>query len=403
MHKLNRPVEKRNVCWIFFAANAKPTSMRRAIAERLAEKETVVLIGQAVSVWGERRIPPLERRLEKIKNLKACWDYRPLHYPQRFGGLGKIMRRVNRRRLRRELDELLPRDAGRIICYDSPTHDHLVGKLGEDVSVYLAIDDRTVTVAGDVIPGEIEAERVLLRKVDRVICVSEVLGGILRSRMPEGRDLPVHVLPNGYDERLFDPKRKYPEPPILVDIPRPRILVTGHVSERIDWDGVAGAVNARPNWTWVFVGPADPEIPKKIVQLSFHTANRSNGGDSPRIVWRDAVPLEEIPALIGQSDACAVPYRLNAFTRASSPLKAVEYLAMGAPVISTRVPSLEQYAEAIQWIEERDGESYARGLDKMMLGRGDAARSAARRAAVANESWAIKMNHFRKMVLNAGS
>jgi len=79
----------------------------------------------------------------------------------------------------------------------------------------------------------------------------------------------------------------------------------------------------------------------------------------------------------------------------------VEYLAMGVPVISTRVPSLEQYGEAIQWIEERNGKSYARGLDKIMVTRDDAARSAARRAAVTNESWAVKMNQFRKMVLNA--
>ena len=374
--------------------------MRRAAAERLAEEETVVTIDQPVSVLGEKRIPPLERRSKKIEEFKACWHYRPLHYPEQFRGFGKIIRRINRGQLRRELDELVPRDTRRIICYDSPTQNHLVGKLGEDVNVYLAIDDRTLTVGGDVIAGEIEAERALLGKVDKVICVSEVLAGVLRSRIPGGRRLPVHVLSNGYDERLFDPERKLPEPPLLVGIPRPRIVVTGHVSERIDWEGVAGAVNARPNWTWVFVGPADPEIPKKIGQFSVPTTNRSNGEDSPRILWRGAVPVEEVPAWIGHSDACAVPYRLNAFTRASSPLKAIEYLAMGVPVISTRVPSLEQYAGAIQWIEEGDGDSYARGLDKIMVTRDDAARSAARRAAVTNESWAIKMNHFRKMVLN---
>ena len=374
--------------------------MRRAIAERLAEKESVVIIDQPVSVLGERRIPPLERRLEKIKDLRACWYYRPLHYPQRLGGFGKIIRRINRRRLRRELDERLPRDARRIICYDSPTHDHLVGKLGEAVSVYLAIDDRTVTVEGDEISGEIEAERVLLGKVDKVVCVSEVLAGILGLRSPGGRNLPIHVLPNGYDERLFDPGRKYPEPPILADIPRPRILVTGHVSERIDWDGVANAIKERPNWTWVFVGPADPEIPKKIVQLSIQTDNRSNREDSPRIVWHDAVPLKEVPALIDHCDACAVPYRLNAFTRASSPLKAIEYLAMGAPVLSTRVPSLERYRNAIEWVDEGDGDSYGRALDKLLQQAKKQGIRASRRLAVAEDSWRVRTDQFKRIVLD---
>jgi UDP-galactopyranose mutase len=221
--------------------------------------------------------------------------------------------------------------------------------------------------------------------------------------MPRGGTTGVHVLPNGYDERLFDPERKLPEPALFADIPRPRIIVTGHVSERIDWDGVEAAIKARPNWTWVFVGPADRDMPGKIEKLSVQTADLGNGGVRPRIIWRDAIPLEGVPALIAHCDACAVPYRLNAFTRASSPLKAVEYLAMGAAVMSTRVPSLGGYGKTIQWIEERDGSSYARALDEILSERNDAARIQARRDAVRNESWAKKKNQFRNLVLNAES
>jgi teichuronic acid biosynthesis glycosyltransferase TuaH len=218
--------------------------------------------------------------------------------------------------------------------------------------------------------------------------------------MSSGRNLAVHVLPNGYDERLFDPERKFPELPILAGIRRPRILVTGHVSERIDWDGVANAIKERPNWTWVFVGPADPEIPKKIVQLSIQTDNRSNREDSPRIVWHDAVPLKEVPALIDHCDACAVPYRLNAFTRASSPLKAIEYLAMGAPVLSTRVPSLERYRNAIEWVDEGDGDSYGRALDKLLQQAKKQGIRASRRLAVAEDSWRVRTDQFKRIVLD---
>ena len=398
--QIKNPMGKSDSYWIFFAANAKPTSMRRAVAERLAEEEAVAIIEQPVSVLRERRVPTLERRFEYIRDSKTCLCYRPLHYPQRFGGFGKIIKRINEARLRRELDALLPRKGKRIICYDSPNQNHLVGELGEDVSVYLAIDDRTVTVEGDVIPGEIEAERDLLGKVDKVICVSKVLADVLRSRMPSGRDLPIHVLPNGYDERLFDPARKYTEPLILSDIPRPRVLVTGHVSERIDWDGVAGAVNARPDWTWVFVGPADPEMPKKIAQVSNPMARGGNGERRPRIVWHDAIPLKEVPSMIGHCDACAVPYRLNAFTRASNPLKAIEYLAMGRPVLSTRVPSLERYRNAIEWVDEADGDSYARALDKLLRQGQNREIWGSRRLAVTDDSWKVRSEQFKSIVLD---
>jgi hypothetical protein len=39
-----------NVYWIFFALNAKPTSMRRALAERLAEDEPVIVVDRLLSV-----------------------------------------------------------------------------------------------------------------------------------------------------------------------------------------------------------------------------------------------------------------------------------------------------------------------------------------------------------------
>jgi hypothetical protein len=37
-----------------------------------------------------------------------------------------------------------------------------VGRFGEKISVYVAVDDRTVTVTGEPIKGGIEAEKTLL-------------------------------------------------------------------------------------------------------------------------------------------------------------------------------------------------------------------------------------------------
>jgi UDP-galactopyranose mutase len=263
-----------------------------------------------------------------------------------------------------------------------------VKRLREDVSIYLAIDDRTLTVTGLPVKGELKAEQKLLGKVDKLICVSESLADTLRSRAPSGHTLPIHVLPNGYDERLFDPEVECHEPAFLKNIPRPRLLVSGHISERIDWDGIAQAAQLRPQWNWVFVGPADAGMAKKILNML-----GKRGFCHPQIA------LADVPAWIRHCDACAVPYRLNDFTRASSPLKAIEYLAMGAPVVSTRVPSLGLYGDEILWVGENDGTSYAKALDKCIDVEASAGRRQARMHATANESWKIKAGHFRKMVL----
>ncbi len=363
--------------------------MRRALAERLSERESVVIVDQPVSFLQDKKLPRFAERYEQLSGRNEACYYRPLYFPARLPAVGRILRHLNQRLLKQELNSLLPMDGARVVCYDSPTQDDLVGKLREDLSVYVAVDDKTLTVWGEPIQGEVEAEKRLLGRVDKVICVSETLAEVLRSRVPNGRTLPIYVLPNGYDERIFDPQKNYGEPPGLAHVPRPRILVAGHISERIDWEGIRGAVKSRSDWTWAFVGPADRGMVEKI--------NRSGGST----FYHPPVPLEEVPAWIRHCDACAVPYRLNPFTLASSPLKAIEYLAMGSPVLSTRIPALQPYGDVIHWVDESSGESYVIGLDKALEEKEDGGRMKARSMAVSNDSWAKRAGTFKTMVLNA--
>jgi len=375
--------------WIFFCYNAKQTFTQRALAERLAEMEPVVIIDRPVSVLRDRKILSLKVRHNCLPGGEASYCYRPLHYPERLPGIGRILQIINRRLLQQELDQLLPRNGSRLVCFDSPTQDHLVKKLGEDLSIYLANDDKTLTVWGDSIPGELEAEKRLLSKVDKVICVSEILANTLRSRKSAEKLLPIHVLPNGYDERIFDPNGDYIEPSFLANIPRPRILVAGHISERIDWNGIIEASKLRQNWNWIFIGFADPGMKERITStLGAHG------------FYHSPISIQDVPAWIQHCDVCAVPYRLNPFTRASNPLKAIEYLAMGAPVLSTRVPALQRFDGVIEWVEVGNGQSYTNALDKLIQEGNDFHLKSFRKKAVAGETWQAKTEQFRRMVID---
>jgi glycosyltransferase involved in cell wall biosynthesis len=383
--------------WIFFALNSKPTSMRRALGERTGEFEPVVIIESPVSLLRSRSIPGLRQRKEPLAGNADSWRYHPLHFPERIPGLTPIVRSWNRRLLRIEISRLTPGSAFRIVCYDSPSQHHMVGKLKEQISVYLAVDDRTLTVQGEPIRGELEDEKKLLARVDKVVCVSEPLAETLKGRLPKDREIPIHVLSNGYDERLFDPGCSAPEPQILSNISKPRILITGHISERVDWNGILDAARARPEWNWVFVGPADPGLCEKIGALD-ESLNEAGHSHHRRLHYFPPVPVSEVPSLITHCDVCAIPYRLNPFTLASSPLKGIEYLAMGAPILSTRIPSLKRYNRAIQWVEEGNGESYAQALDQLAGEKNNPAGIRTRRAAVAGDAWADRLREFRDMV-----
>ena len=378
--------------WVFFANNAKPSSMRRALAYNLAERQRVVIISEPLSALRQGRRPALAERLTKQADRPCLREYTPVHFPERLPLVGHWMKRYGQQMLRRELDRVLAAfgPGRRVVCYDSPGQYPLVGTLGEDRGIYLAIDDRTITVEGEAIEGEAAAERELLRRVDRVICVSEPLAATLRFRAPATRHLPIEVLSNGFDERLFDPERAGAEPQGLTGVPRPRLLVAGHVSERIDWVGIAAAAALRPVWSWVFVGPADRGVAGRIAGISAQTG--------ARMLLRAAVPYATVPDWIAHCEACAVPYRLNAFTRASSPLKALEYLAMGAPTLATAIPSLSVFSEAILPVREGDGASYAVALDAAAAEGRSALAVQRRRTSVRNERWACKAERFREML-----
>lgn len=383
--------EKRE--WIFFAGQAKRSSARRALAYRLSETSQVVIVRQPISLLRNGgKSPKLSTRILKQDSSGRCIEYSPIHYPERVPLIGKWLKAYGRHRLTAELDELLDSHNGakRIVCFDSPNQYTLVGKLNEDLSVYLAIDDRTVTVWGAPIAGEVEAERKLLERVDHVVCVSETLANTLRARAGKRHDLKIDVLTNGYDDRLFNTQRKWEEPAKLRAVPHPRILISGHVSERIDWDGIRAAARLRPTWSWVFVGPADDGMKERIASIQSETR--------AVVVLFEPVSHEDVPAWIAHSDICAVPYRLNNFTLASSPLKAIEYLGSGAPVFSTEIPSLKPFSEVIFWVKAGDGGSYAAALDSFDQREPSGAAAIRRQTAVQGEAWGDKAQQFSDLL-----
>jgi glycosyltransferase involved in cell wall biosynthesis len=194
-----------NVSWVFFAMEANASCIRRSVAERLSEKDSVLLVERFIS--GLRQ--PTSLRLGKRFSAKtgSLTSYSYFHTPERIPFVRPLLTSLNRRRLVNEIIELFGHPPT-VVCYDSPTQFHLVGRFQEKVSVYVAVDDRTVTVTGHPIKGELEAEKKLLSKVDLVVCVSEPLADAIRDRIPNERRVPIHVLPNGYDARVFDPNQR---------------------------------------------------------------------------------------------------------------------------------------------------------------------------------------------------
>ncbi|MFN2484605.1 MAG: glycosyltransferase [Candidatus Limnocylindria bacterium] len=135
----------------------------------------------------------------------------------------------------------------------------------------------------------------------------------------------VFPFPSSVDAAHFGRARgSAPEPRDLADIAHPRLGFVGVVDERMDMRLLAGVAAARPEWSWVIIGPV-AKIPYRLLAraANIHYLGR-----------RDYAVL---PDYLGHVDVAIMPFAINAATRYISPTKTPEYLAAGLGVVSTRI------------------------------------------------------------------
>ncbi len=144
----------------------------------------------------------------------------------------------------------------------------------------------------------------------------------------EALGVPATVVPNGVDPDLFIPTAPRP-----ADAPSctPLVGFTGTLSHRIDINLLHLIVDAGLD----------------LMLIGFPQTTMSRGviGD---LLERDGVhylghrAYEELPGYVQAMDVGLVPYVDSDFNRASFPLKTLEYLASGVPVVATDLPAIAQ-------------------------------------------------------------
>ncbi|MGH3022804.1 MAG: glycosyltransferase [Gaiellaceae bacterium] len=113
-------------------------------------------------------------------------------------------------------------------------------------------------------------------------------------------------------------------------------VFAGALGFRFDERLAADVARLLPDWTLVLAGPAGEEATRALVGLpNVRLTGRFEHGDLPALLARAAVAL--------------IPYRRNAFTDTLLPVKLVEYLAAGRPVVSTPMRGAEGFADVVSF------------------------------------------------------
>jgi GT2 family glycosyltransferase len=137
------------------------------------------------------------------------------------------------------------------------------------------------------------------------------------------------LLPNAGDFDHFNrPARIQP----LAQLRGPVIGYYGAIAEWFDVDMLHGAAQMRPDWHFVLIG---------------HTfgadVHRLEG--MPNVHMLGEQPYASLPGYLQRFDVACIPFKLNALTEATNPVKFYEYLSAGKPVVAVPLPELEPYRD----------------------------------------------------------
>lgn len=144
------------------------------------------------------------------------------------------------------------------------------------------------------------------------------------------------VIGHGVDVERFAPavQGALGCPPALRSLERPLVGFAGNIESRVDLLLVERL--ARGAGTVVLVGP-----------VSLARSERTRLEDVG-VCFTGPVSYEDLPAHLGALDVGIVPYLLTPLVLRSRPLKMLEMLAAGVPVVTTDMPAARELEPAVQ-------------------------------------------------------
>ncbi len=170
----------------------------------------------------------------------------------------------------------------------------------------------------------------------------------------QGRTRQCELVPNGFDENLFDGNPK-PMPPDMAQIPRPIAGFVGTLFSFLDYPLIYEAAKALPDVSFVFVGPVEKGGKQGVDQIS-SLKNTYFLGSKKR---------EIVPDYVSNFNVCINPFKVDNVSKAVSPLKVYEYLATGRPVISTPMAGLEK-EDAGKWVRFAEPAGFVQALSRLI-------------------------------------
>ena len=219
----------------------------------------------------------------------------------------------------------------------APDVSYLLGRFGEERSVYYCVDD-FASFTGYDRRQVLRDETDLCLRVDLVVTTSRALYEAKKALNPN-TILVTHGVDHAHFARALS--NHLPSPKDMAVIPRPRIGFFGLIRDWLDLDLLAAVARRRCDWHFVFIGDSMADLSRCRGLANVHFLGRRR--------------YEDLPAYCKQFDVGLIPFKINELTRAVNPIKLREYLAAGLPVVSTPLPEVLYYRPLVRVADTAEG------------------------------------------------
>jgi len=213
----------------------------------------------------------------------------------------------------------------------TPNMVNMIGHLNEAEIIYYCVDNQSAhkDVNSKMLD---EMEHKLLKKADIVIACSKEL-----SKTREKINPNTYYIPHGVDWDLF--RKALDENLQIADdiapIRKPIIGFYGFVSyDWVDFDLLKKIAMKHTEWSIVLIGKSSVDL-RELIMLG-------------NIYYLGVKKFEDLPMYSKAFDVAIIPFNINELTLNSNPLKLLEYLASGKPVVSTRIPEVTKYGNMVK-------------------------------------------------------
>ena len=213
-----------------------------------------------------------------------------------------------------------------LLYIDNISYHFLLNYVQHDTSVFRVMDMH------DHFPGWRGRAKQLAQKiapkVDLAVYSAQGLEPYVASLSPR----QTFLVPNGVDFEFFQSeKRAHTSPhPLLKKISGPIVLYAGMLDSRLDWGLISHAASTLPEVSFVLAGPATVEFKAWTWPENVH--------------FIGSIPHQELPQLMASATAGIIPFDVQGridLIQGIRPLKLLEYMATGLPVVCARWAEVE--------------------------------------------------------------